>query len=334
MSFQGDVPGLVDFAFAAFVASNHIQDLSQNERGEDELSRPPILRALDVLRAPKAIQALKFLKIKEPTMDAICQLLFKEALLSEDVNLTEILLKNLDFNMADLIPGPWPWDFYLQRPPSVPSDPRPPLQVAIETKNYKLVQVLLNLGADVNVVGAGGYDMPTAATYTCSKDIFQLLYLLLKNFQGERLPCFLACLTHGFLEVANYLWPHVRSSVSGQKDFETEALVEAVEAGHVPIVKDLLQDGANPNTMDERGTSPLHVAAASSSKEALETVKILVEWDAELDSRLDTDRDRMPTPLQIAAQQNHFEIATFLINEGADPNAEPIMDYTQFLSEE
>ncbi|KAL0263111.1 hypothetical protein SLS55_002087 [Diplodia seriata] len=252
----------------------------------------------------------------------------RETLLSQDLNLTASLLKTFVFNMADLLPGPWPYT----KPGSAlwrlrnDQDARPPLQVAIETGNIKLVRNLIDHGADVNVVGAGGRDMFNVAAAVRSEDI---LDLLLESVQEISLPSLLACLAHGFFDHASRIWPQIKGLISVHEKLETEMLTGAVRAGHIPLVKDLLENGADPNAFNKAHQSPLQLASESDG-DCLAIAEILVKWGAEPDFRFDDGDDdlRMPTPLQNAARRNNFAVAAFLIDKGADPNAESVCDDT------
>lgn len=74
----------------------------------------------------------------------------------------------------------------------------------------------------------------------------------------------------------------------------------------------LLSSSADPNTVCDDGRSCLHIAALAGD---LVTCKLLVGAGADLSLR---SLDPLPTALDFAINQNHVEVATFLVLSGAD----------------
>jgi hypothetical protein len=90
---------------------------------------------------------------------------------------------------------------------------------------------------------------------------------------------------------------------------------DAVRAGDAEKVKALLK--ADPdllNEQDERGLTPLHIAAASGHKEV---VQMLLASKAAVDVK----GDYGSTPLHVAAAKGQREIVEMLLSSGADVNA-------------
>jgi ankyrin repeat protein len=77
----------------------------------------------------------------------------------------------------------------------------------------------------------------------------------------------------------------------------------------------LAQEGADPNTRDHTGRTPLHLAAMSSTPEV---VRALVDAGARLVARLADGR----TALHLAAARGHVEIVKILLNKSAANEAE------------
>jgi uncharacterized protein len=109
--------------------------------------------------------------------------------------------------------------------------------------------------------------------------------------------------------------------------FGTTALIRAAKAGDVPLVKLLLEHGANPNLATNRGFTPVHAAAGLGSNDidsrgidktpaqAIETLKVLLAWKADINSR---DNTNGRTALHGAAIWGWNEVIQFLADNGAD----------------
>lgn len=89
----------------------------------------------------------------------------------------------------------------------------------------------------------------------------------------------------------------------------TARLCQAIVDGDVEHVTDWLsQEGADPNTRDYTGRSPLHLAAMSSTAEV---VRALVDAGARLVARLADGR----TALHLAAARGHVDIVKILLDK-------------------
>ena len=91
-----------------------------------------------------------------------------------------------------------------------------------------------------------------------------------------------------------------------------DAVHEAAFKECYDIVKLLIDNGADVNTQNEDGTSPLHVSAM---KGYHDTAKLLIENGADVNIK---DNDDW-TPLRWAVCENKYDIVKLLIEFGADP---------------
>ena len=95
----------------------------------------------------------------------------------------------------------------------------------------------------------------------------------------------------------------------------------AAQAGHVDIVRELQEAGANLE-LEGREASPLHLAAASGS---LPVIDFLLNHGAGIDNKslypdpFGSDEHVTITPLFVAASAGQFGAALHLLNRGADP---------------
>jgi Ankyrin repeats (3 copies) len=89
--------------------------------------------------------------------------------------------------------------------------------------------------------------------------------------------------------------------------------MNAAVYGHAGFVKLLLEKGANPNAREEKGRTPLILAALYGDNPAV--IRTLVEGGADIRA---TDA-RHRTALALATERGHGETAALLRERGADP---------------
>jgi ankyrin repeat protein len=93
-------------------------------------------------------------------------------------------------------------------------------------------------------------------------------------------------------------------------------LLVASQHGHPSVIATLLNAGADPNTPTTNGTTPLMLAAASGSAEAL---KLLLDKRVNVNAK---ESSRGETALMFAAAYNRLDAMKLLIAAGADVNAQ------------
>lgn len=94
-------------------------------------------------------------------------------------------------------------------------------------------------------------------------------------------------------------------------NYDNETLLYHLSGAVMPdIVKDLLEGGAEPNSIDLNGNSPLHQAVKSND---IETVMVLLEHGADLNVR----NSKGDTALHDAVSLCHAEIAKLLVDSGS-----------------
>lgn len=99
-----------------------------------------------------------------------------------------------------------------------------------------------------------------------------------------------------------------------------EELFIAVKHGNLDMVKELLDNGANPNVRGKNGEAPLHWA---SIKGHLLIVRELLNKGADVNIQ---DDSRKATPLHAAAFGGYVPVVRELLNRGANPNKKDYLE--------
>nr|XP_012418951.1 PREDICTED: ankyrin repeat and SOCS box protein 3 isoform X2 [Odobenus rosmarus divergens] len=157
------------------------------------------------------------------------------------------------------------------------------LHLAASQGHWKIVQILLEAGAD-----------PNATTLE------------------ETTPLFLA-VENGQIDVLRLLLRHGANVNGSHSMCGWNALHQATFQENAEIIKLLLKKGANKECQDDFGITPLFVAAQYGK---LESLNILTSSGANVNCQA-LDK---ATPLFIAAQEGHTECVELLLSSGADPD--------------
>ena len=158
-----------------------------------------------------------------------------------------------------------------------------PLMKAVKNGDKDVVTFLTDHGANVAIKDKCGY---TALHKAC-------IYL-------DSSPEVLRCLIEN------------GADVNLSTDDNRTPLITACEYGHVNAVSVLIEHGANVNLQDQGGLTAVHYAVRGSH--ACEILSCLLENGGDVDAITFDDC----TPLMIAAEKGDTEVATFLIEHGAN----------------
>ena len=197
-----------------------------------------------------------------------------------------------------------------------------PLHVASEYASEDIVRLLLERGADVNIVGGHRGTALQTAAYCSKKDIVQLL---LKwganvNIQAGALhgSPLMEASSKGHKPIVELLleWgADVNLHSSGEN--YSSALIEASSNGHKPIVELLLEWGADVNLHCEGYFSSALIAASFHGDTAI--VEILLSQGADVNHQYNKSICG-PTALIEAASNGNKDIVEMLLQRGADVN--------------
>jgi ankyrin repeat protein len=91
-----------------------------------------------------------------------------------------------------------------------------------------------------------------------------------------------------------------------------------VRGGKLPLIKLLLERGAQANALDEDGLAPLlHLSRTRSKADPMPVMELLVASGADVDAR----DENQSTLLMYFARRGHAEAVQWLLAHGADRNA-------------
>jgi ankyrin repeat protein len=106
-------------------------------------------------------------------------------------------------------------------------------------------------------------------------------------------------------------------------------LLLAAKAGHAPVIRTLLERGADPTATSVSGTSPLMLAAAAGSVDA---ATVLLDAGADINAK---ESARGQTAIMFAAAYNRVPVVRLLAQRGADVSAtSKVVDLHSFTEED
>ena len=162
-----------------------------------------------------------------------------------------------------------------------------PLHIAARYGYIQTVQLLVDCGADVNVLNEDG-QTPLHTAAGREKDCPELCSILLKH----------------------------NAKIDAVDKDGNQPLHLACKRGHTRTSHLLLSNGADVNTLNGDGQTPLHTAAGG-WKDCPELCSILLKHNAKIDA-VDKDGNQ---PLHLACKRRHAATVNLLLSHGADVTA-------------
>ena len=179
------------------------------------------------------------------------------------------------------------------------------LHVAVEEKHADVVEVLIDAGADIETKDVDRRSPLHLASV--SGELTTMTKLVdagadVRATDADGNTCLIIAAHNGHTDTVRYLagLPDVDLNQQGT------ALHVAVKRNHAEVVEVLIDAGADIETMNDEGFSPLHMACIS---EALTTVQVLVKAGADVSAT----EARRATCLIIAACLGHTDIVRYLV---------------------
>jgi ankyrin repeat protein len=161
---------------------------------------------------------------------------------------------------------------------------------------------------------AGAYDDFIRALQTDDVQTLRSLQRLGFDFNTldeSGLPPLLLALRRDSLNAAAFLVEQSGFNLDAVNANDENALMIAALRGHAGLLRQLLQQGAEPN---KPGWTPLHYAATHVSAASVEMIELLLDASAYIDA----ESPNGTTPLMMAARYGHRDAVLALIDAGAD----------------
>ena len=199
------------------------------------------------------------------------------------------------------------------------------LHYAVDEKHPNVVEVLIDAGADIETKD----DKECSPLHlACTNEEIAIVKMLVKagaqvcvkDNKGD--TCLTLAAYNGHTEIVRYLVGLKDVDVNHKAEDHFSALYCAVDREHPDVVEVLIDAGADIETKDDKGCSPLLLASCSG---ALALVKMLVKAGAEVCA---TDNEGH-TCLTLAAYNGHTEIVRYLVGlKDVDVNHKAVDDFS------
>lgn len=189
-----------------------------------------------------------------------------------------------------------------------------PIYSSVLNRKLEVTELLIELGADVNVKDAAHISPLHHAAFSQDDEIMKVLIqngasLEAKSHDG--LTPLLSATIQGTHDSVTLL-VHFGVSVNITTIYGETALHFAAELNHLDKTLFLLNNGANVNAVDCNGASPLHLAAVKGHDDI---VALLCKQN---ETKLDIKDNFGATPLHLAAFNGHEKVTSVLLEAGTN----------------
>jgi ankyrin repeat protein len=208
------------------------------------------------------------------------------------------------------------------------------LEQAVYQDDLAAAQRLLHTGADAKSANAYGI---TPLSLACTNGSAAMVGLLLKAGADPNAPIpggetpLMTCSRTGKVDAVQVLLKAGANPAAKEKQHGQTALMWAAAEGNVDVVEALIAAGADIHARVDSGFTPFLFAVREGR---INVVKALLKAGVDVNETIQNKRPGTKSPSQassppssgtsamnLAVANAHFELASFLLDAGADPNA-------------
>jgi ankyrin repeat protein len=188
--------------------------------------------------------------------------------------------------------------------------------------DFPAAELLLSAGADANA--ANDFRM-TPLSQACTNGNAGLVRLLLKAGAKPNTPIatgetpLMTCAKTGTVEGVKMLVEFGAEVNASEPSQSQTALMWAIAEHHPGVVAALIGAHADVKALTKQGFAPIHFAARVGD---LESVQLLLTAGVDVDALTVGGAGAGYTPLMIATLRAQVDVATYLLDHGADPNTQ------------
>ena len=201
-----------------------------------------------------------------------------------------------------------------------------PLMWASVKGRRKAVDFLLENNANIHACNDDGWNSVTGAYFKKQTDIVELLISKGGIFGAKYAEAaLLSAFDNGYIELVNTMLTEMGVSPNIADDEGVSLLAKAVNKGDWALTKLLIEHGAEPNTRDENGLPVILILAENGNVELLELA---------LNSGADVNLNSVEgknTALHVAANNNQLGAVSFLVEKGANMNAQNATGFSPLI---
>ena len=195
-----------------------------------------------------------------------------------------------------------------------------PLHVALAETQEETAQKLILLGADINLMVAP--QNWTAFSIACNKKLRSVVDLLIEreDFQHDFVEangynCITRCISFEDTKLVKH-FINLGYSLDSREGNGRTALCLSLVYKNLDFIRNLLEEGADPNIAEKENATPLYIAMSTKGEIGTQMIQLLIDYNADVNIGMD-DGD---TPMHMLAYHNTLRSGKLILEHGAQIN--------------